>query len=86
MRKKFIGPANLGPDGKDMGHEVVVAGQALGTVRPGEVVEVPDELAGAVAWPEQLWEDEAQADGGDAPAEPAAEVGEVRSTRKRSEG
>lgn len=57
MQKRFIGPANPGPGGEDEGHDVLVAGHQLGTVRTGEVLEVPDELAETVAWPESLWED-----------------------------
>lgn len=57
MQKRFIGPENPGQDGKDQGHDVLVAGNQLGTVRSGEVLEVPDDLAKEVAWPESLWED-----------------------------
>lgn len=57
MRKKFIGPPNPDGKGEEQGHEVVVAGRTLGTVRPGEVLEVPDEVAKDVAWPDSLWED-----------------------------
>lgn len=57
MQKRFIGPANPGPDGEDQGHDVLVAGHQLGNMRHGDVLDVPDELADAVAWPESQWED-----------------------------
>lgn len=63
MRKRFIGPANPGESGEDLGHEVNVAGRYIGTVRPGEVLEVPDELLvgtgedPAPVWSPELWED-----------------------------
>lgn len=66
MQKRFIGPENSRPvyDGKgkqtgteDAGHEVTVAGRSIGTVRHGDVLEVPDEVAKGVAWAESLWED-----------------------------
>lgn len=61
MKIKFIGPANPGPDG-DLGHEVNVRGRYLGTVRPGDVLDVPDELCRgtdddpAPVWAPSLWE------------------------------
>jgi hypothetical protein len=60
VKKKFIGPANPGPDGQDMGHDLVVAGRSLGTVRSGDVIEVPADLAASdppPQWPDGLWED-----------------------------
>lgn len=69
MRKRFVGPANPGVDpdtGKwvdDLGHEVNVAGQYVGRVKSGEVLDIPDGLAGggkgtpAPAWSAELWED-----------------------------
>lgn len=69
MRKRFIGPENPGPDGADLGHEVIVSGHKLGNVKHGEVLEVPDtEWDALVAeheaancplpvWAEDLWED-----------------------------
>lgn len=73
MKKKFVGPPNPGPDGAEQGHEVVVAGRSFGLVKPGEVVELPDELVAprldpktkAVKWPgvefpAALWEDVAE--------------------------
>lgn len=54
MRKRFIGPEP---------HEVTVAGRDFGTVEPGDVLEVPDELVKptkdwpGVVFPESLWED-----------------------------
>lgn len=62
MRKKFIGPPNPGPGGVEQGHDLSVAGQQY-HVKPGEVIDFPDELVKAtddwpgVAFPESLWED-----------------------------
>jgi hypothetical protein len=74
VKKRFIGPANPGPGRVDLGHEVNVRGRYIGNVKPGEVIEVPDELCAATAddpapvWPAELWEDVS-----DAPtAKPAA--------------
>lgn len=63
MKKKWIGPPNPGPDGEDLGHEVNVAGRYVGNVKPGDVLEVPDELCAgtddnpAPVWAGSLWED-----------------------------
>lgn len=67
MRKRFIGPANPGRDEAgekvDLGHEVNVRGRYVGTVKAGEVIDIPDELCAgtpddpAPVWPEGLWED-----------------------------
>lgn len=57
MQKKFIGPANPDPDGNDQGHDVLVAGHQLGNVKHGATIDVPDDLAQDIAWPESLWED-----------------------------
>lgn len=63
MKKRFIGPANPGTDGEDHGHEVNVRGRYVGNVKPGEVLEIPDELCAgtdddpAPVWPAGLWED-----------------------------
>ncbi|SEG44901.1 hypothetical protein SAMN04489712_105277 [Thermomonospora echinospora] len=60
MRKKFVGPVNPGPDGKDMGHDVVIGGRSLGNVKRNDVIEVPADIAQmdpAPVWPEGLWED-----------------------------
>lgn len=69
MKKKWIGPPNPGPDG-DLGHEIAVRGSYVGNVRPGDVLDVPDELCTDVmtadgkavlvpapAWSAELWED-----------------------------
>lgn len=69
MRKRFVGPANPGADPAtgqwvdDLGHEVNVAGQYVGHVKSGDVLDVPDDLAAgtqespAPVWPVELWED-----------------------------
>lgn len=59
MQKRYIGPVNPDPDAgvEDAGVEVLVAGHKVGNVKHGGVIDVPDELAGQVAWPESLWED-----------------------------
>lgn len=66
MKKRYIGPENPEPvfdeagqetGSRDAGHEVLVAGNKLGNVRHGDVLDVPDDLAQEVAWPEALWED-----------------------------
>lgn len=74
MKKRFIGPPNPGVDdaGKpvdDVGHEVLVAGRKFGTVRSGEVLDIPDEAWGELVaeheaadcplpeWSADLWED-----------------------------
>lgn len=54
MRMKFKGPANPDSSGEDQGHNVVAAGCSLGTVRPGDVLDVPDDLD--TVWPAELWE------------------------------
>lgn len=55
MKYEFIGPPNPGPDGEDLGHDIVAAGTSLGNVKPGGVLEVPDELAEQVVFSEELW-------------------------------
>lgn len=70
MRKRWIGPPNPGPDGEDLGHEVSVAGRDFGTVKHGDVIDIPDDLVAprknpktkAVTWPgvefpADLWAD-----------------------------
>lgn len=47
-RKRYIGPAEA--------VTVVAAGYPLGHVKKGDVLEVPDDLAALVAWPETLWQ------------------------------
>lgn len=69
MRKKFVGPPNPGPDGAELGHDVMVNGTEF-KVKPGDVIDVPDEAVAerrdpktkAVTWPgvefpAELWED-----------------------------
>lgn len=70
MKKKWIGPPNPGLDGTDLGHEIAVRGEYVGNVKPGDVLDVPDELCADVfaadgktllvaapAWSSELWED-----------------------------
>lgn len=71
MKKRFIGPPNPGPDGTDLGHDVRVRDVAVGNVKSGEVIEIPDELCQPVydrddpskvdvpapVWSQELWED-----------------------------
>lgn len=69
MQKRFIGPANPGPDGEDAGHDVLVGGRSFGIVKTGEVLEIPEDAwAELVAtheaadcplptWSTELWED-----------------------------
>jgi hypothetical protein len=73
MRKKWIGPPNPGADGQEQGHDVLVNGRLIARgVKPGEVVDIPDDLVTptkdwpGVQFPEPLWED--------APAEAAAKA------------
>lgn len=56
MRVRWIGPPNPGPDGQEQGHEVTCAGRDLGVVKPGEVLDVPDDIAALVVFPDTLWE------------------------------
>jgi len=42
------------------GVELRVMGESFGTLKPGESVAVPDELAEQVTWPEDVWEDVAE--------------------------
>lgn len=66
MRKRWIGPPNPGADGEEQGHEVTIAGRDFGLVKPGDVIDVPDELVAAtedwpgVVFPGELWEDAGQ--------------------------
>jgi len=91
MKKRFIGPANPGPDGEDLGHEINVRGRYVGKARAGEVIDVPDELCqdvrdpktkavvdAAPVWPAELWEDAADEPDQVRPAEaPAADESAV---------
>jgi hypothetical protein len=56
MKVRWVGPPNPGPDGQEAGHDVTVAGREFGNVKPGDVVDVPDELAAQVVFPPTLWE------------------------------
>lgn len=64
MRKRWVGPANPGPDGAEQGHDVLVNGRLIATgVKPGDIVDIPDELVAptkgwpGVEFPAELWED-----------------------------
>lgn len=68
MRKKFTGPANPGPDGKDLGHDIVIGGFTF-HVKRNEVLEIPAETWKQIeadckqhdvplpVWSEELWAD-----------------------------
>lgn len=93
MKKKWIGSVNPGHHPEtgewhdDLGHDVTVRGQYVGNVKPGDVIDIPDELCEPVmktgpdgkpavddpapSWPSSLWED--------VPAKPTA-------NKKKSEG
>ena len=49
MLKRYIG--HVSPA------SIRIAGQDFGVVETGEAIVIPDELADAVAWPEENWED-----------------------------
>lgn len=71
MRKRWIGEPNPDPEAglEDAGHDVVLAGRPLGTVKHGDVLTVPDEVWADIeaeckehdvplpVWPDSLWED-----------------------------
>lgn len=47
--KRYVGPAEA--------VYVAVAGEPLGHLRQGEVLDVPGDLAALVVWPDGIWED-----------------------------
>lgn len=56
MKLRWVGPPNPGLDGEDLGHEVTAAGRDLGVVKPGEILDVPEDIAAEVVFPDTLWE------------------------------
>lgn len=48
MKVRYIGPD---PDGV----EVICSGTLMGTVKPDEVIEIPDDVYEKHAWSEELW-------------------------------
>jgi hypothetical protein len=48
--KKYIGPY-------DEGEDVYLNGDYYGTVKPGDILSVPDAVAGKYAWAEGVWAD-----------------------------
>lgn len=71
MKKRWIGLENPDPQnkGEDAGHDVVIGGRSVGTVKHGEILTIPDEVWAQIeadckehdvplpVWPESLWED-----------------------------
>lgn len=73
MKKRWIGPPNPTAEEEDAGHLVAINGDDFGTVKHGEILDIPDERWDRLlaelernqcpppVWPESLWEDVAAA-------------------------